>query len=71
MDTTTLFADSTNNRVGIGTVTPEQRLDVVTTGTEAARIGMHSDSEGATVFLARSRNTEATPFRLQSGDTIG
>jgi hypothetical protein len=29
VDTTTLFVDATNNRVGVGTITPAEKLDIV------------------------------------------
>ncbi len=70
VDTNTLHVDSTNNRVGFGTASPTQRVDVVTTGTEAVRLGMFS-ATGASFFMAHAQGTEATPLRLGSGETIG
>jgi len=38
VDTNTLYVDSTNNRVGVGTVSPDQRLHLSGTGTQSIRI---------------------------------
>ena len=37
-DTNTLFVDATNNRVGIGTITPSSKIDVTTTALGVAQV---------------------------------
>ncbi len=39
VDSNTLFVDSDNNRVGIGTTSPDAKLVVVGSGTGVAKIG--------------------------------
>jgi hypothetical protein len=59
VDTTTFFVDATNDRVGIGTTTPEDSLDVV----GSARIG-HS------VYLADYAPTTSTSRLYNSGGNL-
>ena len=50
IDTDTLYVDSTNNRVGIGTSNPSYNLDIVTSGTTASLQLKEDNDAGTTVF---------------------
>jgi hypothetical protein len=52
VDTSTLFVDATNDRVGIGTASPEQKLHMV-----GSRVLLTSPSAGATTLYAVTDNT--------------
>jgi hypothetical protein len=60
VDTDTLFVDSANNRVGVGTATPSTTLDV---------INPTSNTLGAIKVRASSGNTN--PARIQFADNAG
>ena len=62
VDTNTLFVDSTNNRVGVGTTTPATALDV--TGTVTAD-GLTVDGDASVITL---NNTDTS---LALGQTLG
>ena len=60
IDANTLFLDATNNRVGVGTTSPLQRLDVVSSDT-AVRTSIRSTSSGDTnVALVLQDGTTGT-----------
>ena len=61
-DTSTLKVDSTNNRVGIGTASPSQRVDIEGSGGSASGIIRFTDTEN----IDNARNWFVGPYR--SGD---
>lgn len=65
VDTTTLFVDSTANRVGIGTVNPQQLLDV-----RGIVYSLRYANQG-TIRCARANGSEASPTAVASGDNVG
>jgi len=74
-DSANLFFDGTNFRVGIKTITPQEELNVVTTGSVTRgiiNIQVGADANGAVLGVRKTRNASATGnTTLQSGDTIG
>jgi hypothetical protein len=77
VDTSTLHVDSANNRVGIGTTSPDVDLDVKTAGTTIARVastGSHanlrfgrasSSYDAALLFYDNMGSTPALQWRIQ------
>jgi hypothetical protein len=64
-DTDTLYVDSTNDRVGVGTTTPSEELDVVGDIQVSGRLGIGSGI-GAELDIKGASNPE---IRLQSTDS--
>ena len=73
VDTDTLFVDSTNGRLGVGTTTPSQPIEVIsqTIGYMAAFRAMFNHTSGAILRVYKSRGTYASPLRTRNGDTLG
>ena len=75
VDTTTLHVDATNNRVGVGTLTPADHLAVVTSGANAQLSVDRSDgATGRTVLLHSStggqlQTTGSVPLIFGTADT--
>ena len=69
VDTNTLKVDSTNNRVGIGTASPQYALDVQSSQT----LGMRVTHTGAgNAFLVEdSATTDSTPFVIDAAGKVG
>jgi len=69
-DATTLVVDATNHRVGVGTATPTNTLDIVGSGVlgtlYAAAAGSRFQFQ-----VGRARGTFAAPTTVVSGDAIG
>ena len=63
VDTNTLFVDSTDNRVGIGTSSPQQKVHIKNTGTGSVRLRIEND-EGFGEF---STDGDAVQLRNQTG----
>jgi hypothetical protein len=66
VDTNTLFVNAANNRVGIGTSSPSQPLQVVTSGATAAGIAVTNTTGNANLFLSTANTGTSTFF---FGDT--
>ena len=66
VDTNTLFVNAANNRVGIGTSSPSQPLQVVTSGATAAGISVTNTTGNANLFLSTANTGTSTFF---FGDT--
>jgi hypothetical protein len=71
VDTNTLYVDSANNRVGVGTVSPSKPLHVFNSGTSYVQISGNSrdlflgqDATGAAVF-----STDAVPMYFSTNST--
>ena len=75
VDTNTLHVDSTNNRVGVGTLTPADHLAVVTSGANAQLSVDRSDgATGRTVLIHSSsggqlQTTGSVPLIFGTADT--
>lgn len=69
-DNTQLFWDNPNNRLGIGTASPSQRLDV----NGNARVYDQTAVTGITTFVVRSGADQSTaptaPFQIQRNDGV-
>ena len=50
VDTDTLYVDSTNNRVGIGTSSPSKRLELTSTSLSAVKINGYSANSGLPLY---------------------
>src|SRR5574343_32950 len=73
-DNANFFWDDTNNRLGIGTPTPEAPLEIVTVGTTGlSYLATNYSTNGAGPYLRlrQSRGTEAAPTIVSSGDDLG
>lgn len=75
VDTNTLYVDSVNNRIGIGTATPAGILDIRQQGAILSQVATCASS-GATFHAARmtfkrARNTLAAPATIVANDVIG
>ena len=76
VDTNTLFVDATNNRVGIGTVSPSQALDISGADGVRARIlatsagtpGLTIVSGGVSAYTLRTVGTDSS-FRIDQDGT--
>lgn len=69
VDTNTLKVDATNNRVGVGTASPQYALDVQSSQT----LGMRVTHTGAgNAFLVEdSATTDSTPFVIDAAGKVG
>lgn len=65
VDTTTLHVDSTNNRVGIGTSSPDASLHIEGSGVSALRFGNIGPSSNSAIRLSRDDIT------VTSGNPLG
>ena len=67
------FVIDTLGNVGIGTTSPEERLEVAEEGNTAIRVTAHTDTpaQRGQLRLARTRGTQASPTIVQNGDRIG
>ena len=74
IDTNTLYVDSTNNRVGIGTVIPATPLHLLTSGLPAIRLTLGSEARVHNINGANNgRDLSVLPFRhftVQTGNGI-
>ena len=76
VDTDTLYVDSTNDRVGIGTTTPAEELDVVGDVQVSGRLGIGSgisaelDIKGASNPEIRLQSTDSSDPFLYFGDQV-
>ena len=76
VDTDTLHVDSTNNRVGIGTTSPAEELDVVGDVQVSGRLGIGSgisaelDIKGASNPEIRLQSTDSSDPFLYFGDQV-
>ncbi len=72
VDTNTLFVDSVNKRVGIGTITPDVNLDIESDTLTQLRVFAFSDTPTASarLRLGHARNTAASPTATQVGDEL-
>lgn len=72
VDTTTLVADATNHKVGIGTATPLAGLHVATasaSGTRGIIYSQHNSGTQQPLLIAKkSRGTEGSPTTVVTGD---
>jgi hypothetical protein len=66
VDTNTLYVDSTNNRVGIGTTSPDRPLEVVATNTTMKITGSGISSTG---IVFETNGVERKQIGIPSGDT--
>lgn len=73
VDTDTLYVDSTNNRVGIGTLNPDVDVHIERAGTTSMNVVRDTnDVGGATVTLTSTRGTAVGDSTIvQDGDTLG
>ena len=72
VDTNTLFVDSTNNRVGIGTITPVFDLEIIASSSAAGGAYVTAVGAGSGTFNARhARGTIGSPTASQLGDNLG
>ena len=69
IDSGTLYVDAVNDRVGVGTATPSEKLDVSGTGDIKAAIQTTSTGTGANAALRLK--TGNYNWLLQTGDTVG
>jgi hypothetical protein len=68
--------DSTNHRLGVGTVSPRSQLDVISEGTSALPRGLYvgqfsSNTAGAIHLATKARGTAASPTAVASADVVG
>lgn len=74
-DASNLFWDDTNNRLGIGTITPASQLHVVAETLVSDRgiiTSQNSSDVGAALFqLRKSRGTSDSPTTVVNGDYLG
>jgi hypothetical protein len=67
-----LFIDRTNNRVGVGTTSPQNPLDVQGTQTVISNYRFENSASGGQLAFAKSRGaTVGTNTIVQSGDQTG
>jgi len=69
-----LAIDTVNERVGIGTSTPEVKLDIVgeSSGEAQVRVAQHDNtSDGPDIRFFKSHNTAASPSAVANNDYIG
>jgi hypothetical protein len=74
IDTNTLFVDSTNNRVGIGTISPATPFHLLTSGLPAIRLTLGSEARVHNINgVNNGRDLNVLPFRnfsIQTGNGI-
>lgn len=68
-DNAALFWDTGNDRLGIGTTTPAQALDVTGNRIQQTRLSANATGPGLNTF--KGRGTPADPRRTQANDAIG
>ena len=68
IDTNTLYIDSTNNRVGIGTTSPTNELHIETSSSVSQRIKTTSSSSSASLLLDGGASNDST-YRWLGGGT--
>lgn len=76
VNTNTLVVDAINNRVGVGTASPDNQLHIVQSGTPSSPRGLRVDyhvsaTTASVIAFGRSRGTAASPTALQDLDQIG
>ena len=70
--TTALYVDSTNNRVGIGTASPEGVLHTVdNSGVTIFQRSNNSAAYGTNLYIRKSRGSTGSESNVNSGDMIG
>jgi hypothetical protein len=72
--TSSLFVDTANNRIGVGTVTPERTFDLVgnaafTGDVQITQFNNSSDSGG--IRIRKSRGADNAPSAVVDADTVG
>ena len=70
-DTNTLFVDSLNDRVGVGTVSPSAKIHLVDENNAGWRYEQYNTADGTNFRNYRARGTIASPTAVQSGDRLG
>ncbi len=70
VDTSTLFVDSTNNRVGIGTITPALKLHIVGSSTISGRVGIGTTTPNAALDIVGSPAIALTTLNVSGTTTI-
>ena len=71
---TTRMTISQDGRVGIGTTTPETKLDIEGEGSQESQIRMqqyNNDADGPDIRLFKARGTIASPSDVSTDDTLG
>jgi hypothetical protein len=71
VDTNTLYVDSANGRVGVGTIGPGARLQVVSGGDYSAALAVNSNNSAANWARLDIRNTNASDDVILYQDTAG
>jgi hypothetical protein len=71
IDTTTLYVDATNHRVGIGTTSPAADLHVTSSAYPTVSIRNNSGASGWPVLQAIDLRTSGGSFQIESGRTLG
>ena len=81
VDTNTLHVDSTNNRVGVGTVTPDAPLEIETSGSDFATLKLNAPGNSTAAgyllrahdgdFDIRDANNSATRMTIDSSGNVG
>ena len=69
VDTNTLFVDSSNNRVGIGTATPSYRADIANTGGSAAALRLTGNDQSNVRLRLENSGTGGVTWELTGGLT--
>jgi hypothetical protein len=73
VDTNTLFVDASNNKVGVGTITPEYQLEIVDQQNRGntARITGYGNNILTPLLLRKARGTPSAPQAVLAGDLLG
>lgn len=76
IDGNTFSVDAANNRLGLGTIIPRGKLEIVSDNVgDAAENDLYFNGYGSSaypsIFLGSSRGTVASPANLVNGDPIG
>ena len=69
-DNANLFWDDTNNRLGIGTATPSDKLHIVDESNVGVRFTEYNNAEGAVFRLSAARGTLASPTAVTTDSAI-
>ena len=70
VDTNTLYVDSTNNRVGIGTTSPDHKLHLVGTTSSLLKLHNTTNSDGAAIsFTDQSSGTQVGQITYYHADS--